>query len=70
MIVLYTNDDERLADLAYDFEVIELANASYCLHNSELDSESEVEEEEEGGRMDGTRKRRRMSSEDEEEPGS
>ncbi|KAE8685316.1 RPM1-interacting protein 4-like [Hibiscus syriacus] len=68
VVVLYTNDDERLADLAYDFEVKELANASYSLHNSELDSEededSESEEEEEEGRVrDSSRKRRRSSSE-------
>ncbi|MBA0832155.1 hypothetical protein Goarm_016562 [Gossypium armourianum] len=79
VVVIYTNDDERLADLAYDFEVMELANASYCLHNSELDSEedeySESEDEdeangdeEEGGSRDGFSKRRRMSSEGEEEP--
>ncbi|KAE8685842.1 hypothetical protein F3Y22_tig00111088pilonHSYRG00009 [Hibiscus syriacus] len=75
VVVLYTNDDERLADLAYDFEVKELANASYSLHNSELDSEEdedsksedEDEEEEEEGRVrDGSRKRRRSSLEGEE----
>ncbi|EOX93877.1 hypothetical protein QUC31_004332 [Theobroma cacao] len=79
VVVLYTNDDERLADLAYDFEVMELANASYCLHNSELDSEEDEysesededgDEEEEGGSRDGSRKRRRLSSEGEEEPAS
>ena len=77
VVVLYTSDDEQLADLAYDFEVMELANASYCLHNSELDSEededSESEDEdveEEGGRRDGSRKRRILSSEGEEEPAS
>ncbi|KAK8674374.1 hypothetical protein V6N13_112666 [Hibiscus sabdariffa] len=77
VVVLYTNDDEQLADLAYDFEVKELANASYSLHNSELDSEededSESEDEdedadEEGRARDGSRKRRRLSSEGEEEP--
>ncbi|MBA0617778.1 hypothetical protein Godav_027198 [Gossypium davidsonii] len=79
VVVIYTNDDERLADLAYDFEVMELANASYCLHNSELDSEEDEysesededeanDDEEEGGSRDGSSKRRRMSSEGEEEP--
>nr|KJB10914.1 hypothetical protein B456_001G232100 [Gossypium raimondii] len=75
VVVLYTNDDERLADLAYDFEVMELANASYCLQNSELDgeedegSESDDEDEEvEGRARDGFWKRRRLSSEGEEEP--
>ncbi|MBA0758414.1 hypothetical protein Gotri_021414, partial [Gossypium trilobum] len=47
VVVLYTNDDERLADLAYDFEVMELANASYCLHNSELDGEEDEDSESE-----------------------
>ncbi|XP_022759802.1 cell division control protein 45 homolog [Durio zibethinus] len=79
VVVLYANDDERLADLAYDFEVMELANASYCLHNSELDSEEDEDsesedededDEEERGPRDGSRKRRRMSSEGEEEPAS
>ncbi|TYJ09617.1 hypothetical protein E1A91_A11G152400v1 [Gossypium mustelinum] len=79
VVVIYTNDDERLADLAHDFEVMELANASYCLHNSELDSEEDEDsesededeangDEEEGGSRDGSSKRRRMSSEGEEEP--
>ncbi|MBA0640584.1 hypothetical protein Goklo_023507 [Gossypium klotzschianum] len=75
VVVLYTNDDERLADLAYDFEVMELANASYCLQKSDLDgeededSESDDEDEEvEGRARDGSRKRRRLSSEGEEEP--
>ncbi|KAK8327006.1 hypothetical protein V6Z12_A11G154400 [Gossypium hirsutum] len=79
VVVIYTNDDERLADLAHDFEVMELANASYCLHNSELDSEEDEDsesededeangDEEEGGNRDGSSKRRRMSSEGEEEP--
>ncbi|KAG8477858.1 hypothetical protein CXB51_027437 [Gossypium anomalum] len=79
VVVIYTNDDERLADLAYDFEVMELANASYCLHNSKLDSEEDEDsesededeadgDEEEGGSRDGSSKRRRMSSEGEEEP--
>ncbi|XVE78115.1 hypothetical protein DITRI_Ditri13aG0118000 [Diplodiscus trichospermus] len=79
VVVLYTNDDERFADLAYDIEVMELANASYCLHNSKLDSEEDEDsesedgdkdEEEEEGCRDGSRKRRRMSSEGEEEPTS
>ncbi|TYJ27966.1 hypothetical protein E1A91_A07G225600v1 [Gossypium mustelinum] len=79
VVVLYTNDDERLAYLAYDFEVMELANASYCLHNSELDGEEDEDsesedddddedEEVEGKARDGSRKRRRLSSEGEEEP--
>ncbi|TYI20371.1 hypothetical protein ES332_A07G233100v1 [Gossypium tomentosum] len=75
LVVLYTNDDERLADLAYDFEVMALANASYCLQNSELDSEEDEDsesddedEEVEGKARDGSRKRRRLSSEGEEEP--
>ncbi|GMI98643.1 cell division cycle 45 [Hibiscus trionum] len=75
VVVLYTNDDERLADLAYDFEVMELANASYSLHNSELDSEDDEDsesededddEEEEERARSGSRKRRRLSSEGEE----
>ncbi|KAE8701384.1 RPM1-interacting protein 4-like [Hibiscus syriacus] len=74
VVVLYTNDDERLGDLAYDFEVMELANASYSLHSEgDEDSESEDEDEEEEAEeraREGSRKRRRMSSEGEEEPAS
>ncbi|GLT24934.1 hypothetical protein SLA2020_000950 [Shorea laevis] len=79
VIVLYTHDDEQQADLAYDFDVMELANVSYGLHNSELysenedDSESEDEDEDEDGEDeegDGPRKRRKTSLEDEEEPSS
>ncbi|TYH11154.1 hypothetical protein ES288_A07G235300v1 [Gossypium darwinii] len=58
---------------------MELANASYCLHNSELDGEEDEDsesedddddddEEVEGKARDGSRKRRRLSSEGEEEP--
>ncbi|GLT28168.1 hypothetical protein SLA2020_031190 [Shorea laevis] len=79
VVVLYTHDDEQQADLAYDFDVMELANASNCLHNSELysedyedesESEDDEDDEEEDGEGDGSRKRRRMTLEDEEEPNS
>ncbi|GKV33924.1 hypothetical protein SLEP1_g42359 [Rubroshorea leprosula] len=80
VVVLYTHDDEQQADLAYDFDVMELANASNCLHNSKLygedyedgnESEDEDEDdEEEDGEGDGSRKRRRTTLENVEEPNS
>jgi cell division control protein 45 len=70
VVVLYTQDDEHQTDLAYDFDVSALANASDLnSDDEELDSEddndSESEEEEGGG---GSRKRRRVSRENEEDP--
>ncbi|XP_073024628.1 uncharacterized protein [Primulina eburnea] len=72
VVVLYTKDDELQADLAYEFDVSALANAS------ELDSDDEVEddfdsedenendsEEEGGGR---NRKKRRVSQENTDDP--
>ncbi|EXB99113.1 Cell division control protein 45-like protein [Morus notabilis] len=72
VVVLYTLDDEHQADLAYDFDVSALANASELNSDDEADdddddddSESEGEEEEDGR---GSRKRRRVSQENEEDP--
>ncbi|KAF3635664.1 hypothetical protein T459_26501 [Capsicum annuum] len=72
VIVLYTRDDEQQADLAYDFDVSALANASDLniddddFEDEESDSESEnddIEREEEEDR-DGMRKKRRRASSD------
>lgn len=74
VVVLYTLDDERQTDLAYDIEdVSALANASDLNSDDELDPESDSdsdddenddsqsEEEEENG--EGSRKRRKVSQE-------
>ncbi|KAJ8558259.1 hypothetical protein K7X08_005025 [Anisodus acutangulus] len=75
VVVLYTRDDEEQADLAYDFDVSALANASDLNSDDEfedeLDSEDENEsdsesEEEDGG--GGTRKKRRVDVENESDP--
>lgn len=72
VVVLYTQDDEQQADLAYDFDVSALASASDLNSDDEvdeLDSEDENDsdsEEEEGG--SGLRKRRKVSGENEEDP--
>jgi cell division control protein 45 len=73
VVVLYTQDDEQQTDLAYDFDVSALANASDLNSDDEVDEESdsedendsESEEEEDGG---GLRKRRKVSRENEEDP--
>jgi cell division control protein 45 len=73
VVVLYTQDDEHQTDLAYDFDVSALANASDLNSDDEVDEESdsedendsESEEEEDGG---GLRKRRKVSRENEEDP--
>ncbi|KAI3450843.1 hypothetical protein Pfo_007508 [Paulownia fortunei] len=71
VVVLYTRDDEHQTDLAYDFDVSALANASDLNSDDEVadDSDSEDENEsdsEEGG--GGSRKRRRVSEDDESNP--
>ncbi|KAJ9176592.1 hypothetical protein P3X46_011888 [Hevea brasiliensis] len=73
VIVLYTHDDEQQADLAYDFDVSALANASELNSDDESDSsdseeeeDSESEDEEDGS--GGSRKRRRVSKENEDDP--
>lgn len=72
VIVLYTRDDEQQADLAYDFDVSALANASDLNSDDEFEDESDSEdendsesEEEDGG---GMRKKRRVSAENETDP--
>ncbi|XP_055812995.1 uncharacterized protein LOC129882639 [Solanum dulcamara] len=72
VIVLYTRDDEQQADLAYDFDVSALANASDLNSDDEFEEESDSEdendsesEEEDGG---GMRKKRRVSAENEGDP--
>ncbi|XP_051116717.1 uncharacterized protein LOC127241616 [Andrographis paniculata] len=73
VIVLYTKDDEHQADLAYDFDVSALANASDMNSEDEIEDESDSDDEngsdsdDEGGR-DASRKRRRLSVEDETNP--
>ncbi|KAL3358909.1 hypothetical protein AABB24_015813 [Solanum stoloniferum] len=72
VIVLYTRDDEQQADLAYDFDVSALANASDLNSDDEFEEESDSEDEndseseEEDG--DGMRKKRRVSAENEGDP--
>ncbi|XP_050208265.1 uncharacterized protein LOC126657600 [Mercurialis annua] len=73
VIVLYSNDDEHQADLAYDFDVSALANASelnsdYEGDNESDDSEDDSESEEEEDGSGGSRKRRRVSKENEDDP--
>ncbi|XP_027114559.1 uncharacterized protein [Coffea arabica] len=75
VVVLYTKDDEHQADLAYDFDISELANAGDLNSDDEIgdDSDSEDEndsegEEEDGGESQGTRKRRKVSQESESDP--
>ncbi|KAK3017069.1 hypothetical protein RJ639_007000 [Escallonia herrerae] len=75
VIVLYARDDEHQADLAYDFDVSALANASDLNSEDEIEEDSDSDddekedesegEEEEGG---GTRKRRRVGEESETDP--
>ncbi|XP_030547834.2 cell division control protein 45 homolog [Rhodamnia argentea] len=74
VVVLYTRDDENQADLAYDFDVSALANASDLMSDDEIDDEaSESEEEndsdsEEEERRTGSRKRRKVSEENADDP--
>ncbi|KAF8396307.1 hypothetical protein HHK36_017922 [Tetracentron sinense] len=71
VIVLYTRDDEHQADLAYDFDVSAMANASDLNSDDEIednwdsedDSGSESEED-----VGGSRKRRRASEETDADP--
>ncbi|KAF7825819.1 cell division control protein 45-like protein [Senna tora] len=74
VVVLYTRDDEQQADLAYDFDVSALANASdlnsddrEAEEESDSDDENDSESEEEGDR-DGARKRRKVSPDSEQDP--
>ncbi|PIN26184.1 CDC45 (cell division cycle 45)-like protein [Handroanthus impetiginosus] len=72
VVVLYTRDDEQQADLAYDFDVSALSNASDLNSDDEieddLDSEDENESDSDDGGRGGSRKRRRVSGEDETNP--
>ena len=72
VVVLYTQDDEHQADLAYDFDVSALVSASDLNSDDEVDeldsedeNDSDSEEEEDGS---GSRKRRKVSGENEEDP--
>ncbi|XP_050252752.1 uncharacterized protein LOC126699148 [Quercus robur] len=72
VVVLYTQDDEHQADLAYDFDVSALASASDLNSDDEVDeldsedeNDSDSEEEEDGS---GSRKRRKVAGENEEDP--
>ncbi|GAB2289807.1 hypothetical protein Dimus_024110 [Dionaea muscipula] len=78
VVVLYTLDDERQADLSYDFDVSELANA--CDLDAEDDNEEVVseagsdsdddedEDEDDDGGGVGRRKRRRVGDEADNDP--
>ncbi|KAF5451493.1 hypothetical protein F2P56_026599 [Juglans regia] len=73
VVVLFTQDDEHQTDLAYDFDVSALANASDLNSDDEADEElnsedennSESDEEVDGS---GSRKRRRVSEENKDDP--
>ncbi|CAF2158325.1 unnamed protein product [Brassica napus] len=63
VVVLHTDDDERQADLAYDFDVLKLANESFQIHQESGVDESDGEEsDDDGEESDGDRpsKRRKM----------
>ncbi|KAL0369413.1 UNVERIFIED_CONTAM: Cell division control protein 45 [Sesamum angustifolium] len=47
VVVLYTRDDEHQADLAYDFDVSALANASDLNSDDEVEDDSDSEDENE-----------------------
>lgn len=74
VIVLYTLDDEHQSDLACDFDISALANASDLNSDDELDysldSEDENESESESDEENtvGSRKRRKVSEENEADP--
>ncbi|KAL6506542.1 hypothetical protein OROGR_024723 [Orobanche gracilis] len=73
VLVLYTQDDEHQADLAYDFDVSALANASDLNSDDEVeydDSDSEDDENESDSDRDvsESRKRRRVGDENENNP--
>lgn len=63
VLVLHTDDDERQADLAYDFDVLKLANESLHMHQESDDEDEDDEDEEESDDGDGDRpsKRRKMN---------
>ncbi|CAA0834215.1 cell division cycle 45 [Striga hermonthica] len=72
VVVLYTKDDENQADLAYDFDVSALANASDLNSDDEIedfsDTEDENETDEEEDNRGESRKRRRTLEENEDNP--
>ena len=70
VIVLYTSEDEQQADLAYDFDVSALANASDLNSDDELDEDSGSDSDEDSESEDEgeNRKRRRLSDENESDP--
>ncbi|KAK9280721.1 hypothetical protein L1049_003609 [Liquidambar formosana] len=72
VIVLYSQDDEHQADLAYDFDVSALANASDLNSDDELEGDSDSEDDESGSEEEegagGLRRKRRRVEESEEDP--
>ncbi|KAJ7950465.1 cell division control protein 45-like [Quillaja saponaria] len=73
VIVLYTGDDEQQADLAYDFDLSALANASDLNSDDEAEGDSDSDddkesESEEEGDGDRSTKRRRISKDNEDDP--
>ncbi|KMZ58681.1 putative Cell division control protein 45 CDC45 [Zostera marina] len=70
VVVLYTQDDEQQADLAYDFHISSLANASDLNSDDEFDenSESDSDSDSDDDRSPGNRKRRRISEGSEDDP--
>ncbi|KAJ7558995.1 hypothetical protein O6H91_04G064800 [Diphasiastrum complanatum] len=69
VIVLYTEEDERQADMAYDFDIATLANFSDLIGNDddyddEVDTESEDESDDDDESIEGRRKRRKGEDDD------
>ncbi|THU67326.1 hypothetical protein C4D60_Mb05t23470 [Musa balbisiana] len=71
VVVLYTQEDEHQADLAYDFDVSALANASDLNSDDEIDANSDDEDSDDHNDQEvegGNRKRRRVSKDSESDP--
>ncbi|KAL5707822.1 hypothetical protein ACHQM5_018679 [Ranunculus cassubicifolius] len=74
VVVLYTGDDEHQADLAYEINVSELANAGELDSEEEEgvedsdDSDSESDSDEDDDHNEGSQKRRKLSDENDEDP--
>ncbi|WOL12167.1 hypothetical protein Cni_G20932 [Canna indica] len=72
VVVLYTQEDEHQADLAYDFDVSALANASDMNSDDDIDVDSDSDEDSDSDNDEdvegGNRKRQRVSQDSESDP--
>lgn len=70
IVVLYTLEDEQQADLAYDFDVSALANASDLNSDDGLDEDSgsDSDDDSESENEEESRKKRRLLKENESDP--